>query len=395
MNDTFHAFINEELEIEPISKGALSGRKFAVKDVFEVKGQVASAGNPDWLRTHKPSGIHAMVIQQLLHAGAKLKGMTITDELMYSLNGENYHYGTPRNPRAPGRIPGGSSSGSAVAVSAGLVDFALGTDTGGSVRVPAAYCGIYGIRPSHGAVPIDGVIPLAESFDTVGWFAQDSELLLRVGRQLIKQKHPTSSRPFSNLLFGTDAWDLVDIKSRSTLSVGINALLNTAERNEWVQIAEEGLMEWASCFRTLQGREIWNNHRKWINEVKPHFGPDIKERFEWASTLTETDQKKAEQQRIKVQSRLHELLGDDTLLIIPTTPGEAPFCQLSGEEIEKRRSQTMQLSCIAGLAGFPQVAIPLKNENGLPLSLSIIAGKKQDLRLLEWVYERRDIWASI
>ncbi len=104
-------------------------------------------------------------------------GKAITDELTYSLNGENIHYGTPVNPKAPGRIPGGSSSGSAVAVAGELADFALGTDCGGSVRAPASFCGIYGMRPSHGRISTAGVFRLAPRFDTVGWFARDGRLL--------------------------------------------------------------------------------------------------------------------------------------------------------------------------------------------------------------------------
>lgn len=133
-----------------------------------MDGYVTGFGNPDWARTHPPAKTTAPTVLALLRAGATSVGKTVMDEMAYSINGENAHYGTPKNPCASDRIPGGSSSGSAVAVGANLVDFSLGTDTGGSVRVPAAFCKIHGFRPSHGVVSVDGVIPMAQSFDTVG-----------------------------------------------------------------------------------------------------------------------------------------------------------------------------------------------------------------------------------
>ena len=153
--------------------GPLAGLRFAAKDLFDIEGHVTGAGNPDWLALHAPATRTAPVVRRLVDAGASMVGKTHTDELSRGIFGENAHYGTPVNPKAPGRVPGGSSSGSAAAVSGGLVDFALGTDTGGSVRIPASFCGIYGIRPTHGRLPLDGVVGQARSFDTVGWFARD------------------------------------------------------------------------------------------------------------------------------------------------------------------------------------------------------------------------------
>ncbi|KHF41381.1 amidase [Halalkalibacter okhensis] len=390
--DRFNAFVDEKVMVKPVKTGNLSGRTFAVKDVFDIEGVTASAGNPDWLRTHSKAKKNASSIDLLLQKGATLKGTTITDELMYSLNGENYHYGTPVNPKVPGHIPGGSSSGSAVAASSGVVDFALGTDTGGSVRIPAAYCGIYGFRPTHGLVSIDGVIPLAESFDTVGWMTADPQLLVEVGDVLINENTPSLvEKPFNSIMFGTDAWELADEKSMEIL-VKYKEQLEKSQKSTWVTIAKEGLPRWASCFRTLQGLEIWKNHGEWIKEIKPSFGPDIAARFEWASTLSEEE--KPEQLKLKesIRIKMVELLGEDRLLMIPTTPGEAPRCNLSGSEIEKRRSQTMQLSCIAGLNGLPQVTIPIEGNNEAPLALSVIAGPNQDKRLLQWVNEYANLF---
>ncbi|WP_332691705.1 amidase [Halalkalibacter lacteus] len=387
MKDNYNAFVDEDIIVEPLKSGDLSGLTFAVKDVFHIKGVTSSAGNPDWLRTHKPAKENALAIERLLQAGATLQGTTITDELMYSLNGENFHYGTPLNPTAPAHIPGGSSSGSAVSVSAELVDLALGTDTGGSVRIPSAYCGLYGFRPTHGLVPIEGVIPLAESFDTVGWMTRNAKLLLEAGNALIGETSLSlEEKPFTNFLFGKEGWELADEESKEVLSLVVKPL-EQSSKSKWVTIAQEGLQRWANCFRTLQGIEIWKTHGDWISKVNPSFGPEIAARFEWASTLKAEESPSEQILRKDIRTRMIEMIGEGGLLIIPTTPGKAPLRNLSGEEIEKRRSQTMQLSCIAGLAGLPQVTVPLTGQDGLPIALSFIAGPNQDVRLLQWINE--------
>ena len=186
MEHDWSAFINRDLMVDPPSaEGSLKKLSFAVKDVFAVEGHANAAGNPDWLRTHEPAEKNAEAVDLLLREGARLKGAAHTDELMYSLDGENVHYGTPVNPCAMDKIPGGSSSGSAVAAASGMTHFALGTDTGGSVRIPSSYCGIFGFRPTHGEVSVDGVIPLAKSFDTVGWMSKDIGVLHAAGRVLL------------------------------------------------------------------------------------------------------------------------------------------------------------------------------------------------------------------
>src|SRR5947199_6802555 len=160
-------------ELPPTGSGMLDGLCFAVKDLIDVAGWKTGCGNPTWRDSHPPAMAHAVCVEQLLRAGARCVGKTICDELAFSLLGENHFYGTPLNARAPDRVPGGSSSGSASAVAAGLCDTALGTDTGGSVRVPASFCGLYGIRPTHGRIDMSGVMPQAPRTGTTRWFARD------------------------------------------------------------------------------------------------------------------------------------------------------------------------------------------------------------------------------
>ena len=168
-HDPLGAFCRDNhVERDGASNGVLKGLSFGVKDVFHISGRRTGFGHPDWLRTHSPADVTAVAVQRLLDAGARIAGITCTDELTYSPTGENMHYGTPINPIAPDRVPGGSSSGSVSAVAGGLVNFALGTDCGGSVRLPASYCGVLGMRPTHGRVPLDGAIPFGPSFDVAG-----------------------------------------------------------------------------------------------------------------------------------------------------------------------------------------------------------------------------------
>lgn len=385
----FGAYIDKNISLKPMKRGNLDGLTFAVKDVFAIKAYLSSAGNPDWLSSHPPAKETAPVITSLLNNGARLQGITITDELMYSLNGENFHYGTPVNPKAPNRIPGGSSSGSAVTVAAKRTDFSLGTDTGGSIRIPSSYCGIYGIRPSHGAVNIEGVIPLAKSFDTVGWMANDAEILNEVGKVLLPAQRDGS---FTRFIMGSDAWALADQEVHKAFAPLLEKLKQSVPNYTTTVIAEEGLQEWSEVFRMLQGKEIWQEHGEWIQKVKPTFGPGIAERFKWASTIKDEDLAPYHQLRRKIQQRMEELLKDDAVLIIPTAPGIAPLLNLPVYELEERRKQTFQLCCIAGLTGFPQVNIPLTTSNGVPVGLSLIASRNQDRNLLRLVAEWVKKW---
>ncbi|WP_059043528.1 amidase [Paenibacillus rubinfantis] len=395
-NNKYGAYMNPDLVIRPTSRGMLDGTTFAVKDVIAIRGHVSSAGNPAWLRSHQPAEEHAEAVQRLLAAGAELRGVTHTDELMYSLGGENIHYGTPINPRARGRIPGGSSSGSAVAVASNSVDFALGTDTGGSVRVPASYCGIYGFRPSHGAVDMRGVIPLAPRFDTIGWMARSPELLLRVGEVLLASAKTAEAedagRSVPRLLLAKEAWALIDPSCGDRWSEPLCSLQAGAAATVEISVAEEGLEAWKEAFRVLQASQIWATHGAWIREANPAFGPDIAARFAIAEQMAGQDHSRAEALQHSIVRRLYDLLGDDGVLVIPTVPGGAPLAGGKGEELERNRNGALTLCCIAGLAGLPQVTLPVEGPEGLPLGLSVIAGPGRDLRLLAWINQ---VWKTV
>jgi amidase len=382
-DDPLGAFCRvNHVALEPTGHGPLDGLSFAVKDVFHIAGHRTGFGHPDWLRTHPPAPATAVAVRLLLAAGARMVGKTLTDELAYSLSGENMHYGTPVNPRCPHRIPGGSSNGSVVAVAGGLVDFALGTDCGGSVRLPASYCGVLGMRPTHGRVSLEGAIPFGPSFDTAGWFARTPEVLGRVGCVLLQDA--SVGVRLSRALIARDAFDLVDPPIRQALEAPLAAVVQHLDQCDEVTVSPEGLRAWVECFQVLQAAEVWGNHGAWIREVKPVFGRGIRERMEWAATVRPENVQAAQRFRTDVVRRLEQLLGPGDVLLLPTAPRIAPLKDTATSELEIRfRHQAMCLLCIAGLGGLPQVSLPLAACNGGPLGLSMVGRRGADLALLD------------
>jgi amidase len=366
----------ERLERPPTGSGPLDGLSFGLKDLYDVAGRVAGCGNPGWLRTHEPADTDCPVLARLLDAGARLAGMTYTDELAYSLNGENAHYGTPPNPAAPGRIPGGSSSGSASVTAAGLADFAIGSDTGGSVRVPAAYCGLYGIRTTHGAAPLDGCMPLAPSYDTCGWFARDAGLLARVGGALLPEGTAPPAAP--RWLADPALFGLADGAVRSVLDEAVARLGATPAAAD---IGVEPEL-WKEAFRILQAAEIWRVHGDWVTRTRPAFGPGVKDRFEMASKIGAEDVARMQPVRERVRMAVTGLLGDDGVLLLPTAPGPAPVMNWDPALLDEFRYRVIALTCVAGHAGLPQVTLPAGTVDGAPVGLSLIGPAGSDRWLM-------------
>jgi amidase len=384
-DDPLGAFCRENhVALEGAPDGPLAGLTFAAKDVFHIAGHRTGFGQPDWLRTHPPAEVTAEAVRRLLDAGAHMAGKTHTDELTYSLSGQNVHYGTPVNSAAPDRIPGGSSNGSVSAVAGGLVDFALGTDCGGSVRLPASYCGVLGIRPSHGRVSLDGVVPFASSFDVAGWFARDADVFSRVGTVLLgDDADATEPAAPRRLLYARDAFDLVDSRVRDAFEGSVAKAAAAIGTREDVVVSPDGLADWYETFRVLQAAEIWSNLGAWVQSVKPSFGPGIRERFELASQVKEEDVVSAKAKREAIRGRMDELLKKGDILCLPTSPRVAPLKDAPSDDLEIQvRQQAMSLLCIAGLAGLPQVSLPLATLDGLPLGFSLIARRGADAQLL-------------
>ncbi|MBM3340584.1 MAG: amidase [Betaproteobacteria bacterium] len=366
------------VELKGAASGALAGLTFGLKDIFDVAGHKTGFGCPDWLRTHEAAKVHAPVTQKLLDAGAHLIGKTHTEEMAFSLTGENAHYGTPKNVAAPGRVPGGSSSGSAAAVAGKLCDFAIGSDTGGSVRGPASFCGIYGIRPTHGRISLEHVCPLAPGFDTCGWFARDAALLARVGEVLLGGKAAAPGR----VLLAEDAYALATPEAQQALRPAIARVEKVLGKAEPVTVSAEGLNNWFEVFRILQFAEIWDTHREWVTREKPNFGIAIGKRFEAVQKVTAAEVAQAIPQREELAARLDKLLANNAVLVLPTVPDIAPLVNCPHDQTTAFRERAMGMLCISGIGRLPQVNLPLATLNGCPLGLSIVAARGNDEMLL-------------
>lgn len=362
------------------ASGPLAGLTFGVKDLFDVAGYPTGGGSPHVLAMSGIKARTAPTPQRLLDAGARFVGKTHTDELAFSLNGKNAHFGTPVNGGAPDRIPGGSSSGSASAVSNGLCDFALGSDTGGSVRGPASHCGLFGLRPSHGRVSLAGALDLAPSFDTCGHFARDGEVFVRVAEVLLgEDPAPLPARP--RLLLASDAFALLDEGVRAVLGPLLTAVRRVLGEAQPVAAAPGGFERLYWAFRYLQAREAWQVDGPMIERYRPPLGPGVAERFAFGRQVTDEQVRDSAAVRAGFARDFGALLGPDGVLLLPTMPDIAPLLSEPEEALDDYRNRALKILCLSGLAGMPQVSIPLAGRAGAPLGLSILGPAGSDLGL--------------
>jgi amidase len=363
------------------STGPLSGLTFAAKDLFDVAGYPTGGGNPLMLALSGIRGTTCPTVQALLDAGARFVGKTHTDELAFSMNGRNAHFGTPVNGAAPDRIPGGSSSGSASAVSNRLCDFALGTDTGGSVRAPASHCGLFGIRPTHGRISLERVLDLAPSLDTCGFFARDAATFSRVADVLLRDDaQPLPARV--RLLRPADAWALLEADVAGALAPVAERIGSVLGAAADVSVVLESFDTMYWNFRYIQGREAWTTDGGFIERHAPPLGPGVAERFAWSREVTDRQIADANAFRGRFRAHLSEILGGDGVLLMPTMPDVAPLLASSEADLEAYRNAAIRLLCIAGLAGFPQVSMPLATRQGAPLGISLVGPAGTDRSLV-------------
>lgn len=381
-HDPAHAFVPYPAVAVPCAgTGPLRGLTFAAKDLFDVAGYPTGGGNPLMLARSGIKTATAPTVQALLDAGANFVGKTHTDELAFSMNGKNAHFGTPRNGAAHDRIPGGSSSGSASAVSNRLCDVALGTDTGGSVRAPASHCRLYGIRPTHGRISLAGALDLAPSFDTCGFFARDVTTFARVA-DVLMQPDAKPLPPRARLLKPADVWAMLapavtDAHAGAVTKIG-NAL--GAATDCTVALESFETMYWS--FRYLQGRESWMIDGSFIERHAPPLGPGVAERFAWSRAVTDAQVEQAQAFRTRFRAHMAALLGNDGVLVMPTMPDVAPLLAASEAELEDYRNAAIKMLCIAGLSGLPQISLPLSTRLNAPLGISLLGPAGSDRSLI-------------
>lgn len=376
------------LRIDGTATGPLAGLTFAVKDVIDLAGWPTSAGNPDWQRTHPLPTTTAPCVQALIDSGASVVGKTILDEMCASMSGINVHYGTPINPAAPDHLPGGSSSGSAAVVGAGLCDFALGTDTSGSVRLPAAYCGVFGYRPSHGRIDASGVVPLAPSFDTVGLVASSAAALEAVARCSLRSGAREVSSPARTLLVAVDVLGCADAQVQEVISIWLRRVRGRFDAIRLVEAHGGDLYTSFQAHCTLVAHECQAIHQPWIDAVRPTFGPDVGNRFRPGEGPPPAEEvATASRVRDALRARTSALVGPETVVLLPSTftvppPVETPLDALTRVEL-----LSIACGCLASLTGLPQVTAPWASANGLPVGVSLLGPQNGDEGLLALVRE--------
>ncbi len=380
--DLARAFVPyPDVSVPNAATGALSGLTFAVKDLYDVAGYPTGGGNPLVLAMSGIKPRTAPTVQTLLDAGARFVGKTVTDEFAFSMNGNNAHFGAPVNGVAPTRIAGGSSSGSASAVSWSLCDFALGTDTGGSVRAPANHCGLFGLRPTHGRISLERVLDLAPSFDTAGWFARDIGTVARVADVLLtadEKPLPTAVR----LLRPDDVWSLATDDACAALQPALERVERALGDACATTVARDSFDAMYWHFRHVQGREAWLADGALIERFAPPLGPGIGERFAWSRHVTDAQVDAGRAFMSAYRTQLAGLLGRDGVLVLPSMPDVAPLRTEPETDLEDYRNLAIRLLCISGLSGFPQLSMPLATRAGAPLGLSLLGPAGSDRSLI-------------
>ena len=380
--DSFNALI-AKAENAPVhaASGPLQGATLAVKDIYDVAGMKTGCGNPQILAESPVATRSAPAVEKLLQAGATFIGKTQTDELAFSLMGQNSHYPYPINPAASDRVTGGSSSGSAAAVAGRLADIALGSDTGGSIRAPASFCGLIGLRSTHGRIPLEGIMPLAPSLDTIGWFARDIDLYEKVGELLLGDDKQTFA--FSQLLYMPLLEHLLlDHPETDAYRAMFAAVRPHFEGLKAASQPTLSIDELYLTFRQIQGAEAWATHGAWISSDDRQLGPGVADRFAYGSEITEEALTHHHNRRVRFSLELETIIGDNAVLALPTVPGAAPFSKEPFEALQAYREQALRLLCLSVLSGLPQITVPLGTVHGAPMGISFIGQRGSDRALI-------------
>jgi amidase len=367
------------------ASGPLAGLSAVVKDMYDIAGERTGCGSPEWLATHPPAARNCPPVQKILDAGATIIGKTVCDEYFYSVSGANAHYGTPVNARAPGRLPGGSSAGSAAACGAGLCDFALGSDTGGSVRVPASFNGIYGLRPTHERIEHSGVADMAPSFDVPGWFAPTPGVFRKIGAVLLDSRRVAAK--IDRVVVLEDAFAEAEEPVADLLRTLLEFMSDDLPEMMHARIAPDGFDPWREAFRIVQAYETWQTFGAFVTKHRPNIGPGVKERMQFASTVNRAQADASREIVTNARDHIRQIAVPGTILALPTAPSIAPKIEISGAELEEFRTRVMRLTCTSGISGLPQMNIPGGTINGCPIGLSFIGWAGGDEALLDLACE--------
>ncbi|MBX9668709.1 MAG: hypothetical protein K2X93_13870 [Candidatus Obscuribacterales bacterium] len=374
-----------DLDIEGTPEGVLKGKTFVVKDLIDVKDTITGGGSPAWRATQKSASKNAKVVDMLLGEGARLKGKACTDELAMSLDGINPFYGTPLNTQLPDRIPDGSSSGSASAVAGGIVDFSIGTDTVGSIRVPASYCGIYGYRPSHGAVDVTGIMPLGRSFDTVGWFAQNSGLLRSVGEVLLPRREKSTKTRITKVLVARSLFHIISNDVCEGLLEAGDRIASQFDYVEEIELCQSLLESCAATFGIVRSAEAWRVYADWINNDDPALSPTLLQRIALGKSVDSSQEALGREMMKSIAEYFDRLIPEDTAILLPTAFGMPPYKSATKDQLIENRRNNLLLTAMSAVAGLPQASVPMEIAPKIKLGVSLMAKRHNDSSLLDVV----------
>lgn len=382
-----HCWAPGSMRLAATGSGPLDGRTVAVKDMIAVAGHVSSFGHPRWRETHGPQDRTAPLISRLLAAGAEVAGLAKLDQLAYSLIGNVGEGTAPVNSLYPGRFTGGSSSGPAAAVAAGLADIGIGTDTG-SVRVPAAACGLLGLRPGHGLLSMDGVLPLAPSFDVAGIMTRDAALL---GQALdVLRGTAAAAGPATRQVLISGGWPAGTSAEAGQAVPAVAAAIAGVTGAGLAEIAVTTLIsaEAADLFARIQAREVWQAHGGWLAVHGEALAADVRARVARAEALSTAPDAAAHQRadeagRRQYRAALDEIMPPASILVLPVMPDLAPPRDAGSGELAAFRGATLRFTAPAGLTGRPELVLPVQHlASGKRLGIGLIGARSGEAELV-------------
>ena len=360
--EALHCFVPHTPTRAPTSVGALTSVKVAVKDLFDVAGHTSSFGHRQWRATHQPAVTDSEVVARLRAAGASIVGLAKMDQLAYSLIGNVGEGEPPTNTFDPQCFCGGSSSGSASAVAGGVADLGVGTDTAGSIRVPAAACGLFSIRPTYGRISTEGAVPLARSLDVVGLLARAPTLL----EAALTATSPGATKPVGLRRVLVPAELASRNEPETWMVLNVVAKLAAQEFECRVEEVEASLLVSAAVgdlFGRIQGREIWSEHAEWIMANMTYLASDVQTRLRRCEVLSHDASDVVEADRDAREAycqRLRALLDEGALMLLPVVPRRGPDRGWTEEQLLGYRLECFRLAAPSSLAGIPQVVVPAR-----------------------------------
>jgi len=370
-----------------ISLGVLDGTIMTIKDLFDVAGEVTRAGSKALADEAKPAAVDAPVVRRLRAAGAVIVAKTNMSEFAYSGIGANPHFGTPGNPADRKRVPGGSSSGAAVAAADGMCEIAIGTDTGGSCRIPGSLCGIVGYKPSRQRIPTDGAFPLSYSIDSIGPIARSVEACAKADSVMAGENFVSlEPAPLAGLRIGVvqgAPLENLDETVAKRFPDAIGRLKQAGAKISEETLSLLGDMAQVNSKGGVQPAEAFTVHRDLLSRRADAIDPNVRARLERARNISAADYIDMVRQRARLIRAMDLRLADLDVLAMPTTPLVAPTIQevAQPDDFARKNAMLLRNTVIANFFDLCAISLPIPREGGLPTGLMLIARNGLDHRL--------------